>query len=163
MQEASSQVAEAVGTIGDSFDTVAAVISDSRQTAQRNNSATEAASAGGHRIALAEVHLQAPVRPSKCLAIGLNYAEHIDEVFSRSDCFTGVERREHDGEAPLEALARAFLERGAATASRYIDEAEKGKALVEKVRACGLVHVQLALDQRPETLRGADVLLELPG
>jgi benzoyl-CoA reductase subunit C len=39
------------------------------------------------------------------------------------------------GEEPIEALARAFLERGAATASRYIDEEEKGKALIEKVRA----------------------------
>ncbi len=42
-----------------------------------------------------------------------------------------------DGESPLEALGRAFLERGAATASRYIDEERKGQALVEKVRAAG--------------------------
>ena len=42
-----------------------------------------------------------------------------------------------DGESPLEALGRAFLERGAATASRYIDEEKKGEALVEKVRAAG--------------------------
>ena len=35
---------------------------------------------------------------------------------------------------PLEALARAFLERGTATASRYIDEQAKGGALVERVR-----------------------------
>jgi 2-keto-4-pentenoate hydratase/2-oxohepta-3-ene-1,7-dioic acid hydratase in catechol pathway len=44
------------------------------------DAAAEAASAGGHRIALAEVHLEAPVQPSKCLAIGLNYAEHIEET-----------------------------------------------------------------------------------
>ncbi len=39
-----------------------------------------------------------------------------------------------DGEDPLEALGRAFLERGVATSSRYIDEGTKGAALVEKVR-----------------------------
>ena len=38
------------------------------------------------------------------------------------------------GEGPLEALARAFLERGTATASRYIAEAEKGAALIQRVR-----------------------------
>ncbi|HSL22062.1 MAG TPA: benzoyl-CoA reductase subunit C [Vicinamibacterales bacterium] len=38
---------------------------------------------------------------------------------------------------PLEALARAYLERGVATASRYIGEAEKGAELVAAVRACG--------------------------
>ncbi len=40
-----------------------------------------------------------------------------------------------DDEDPVEALGRAFLERGTATASRYIDEAEKGAALIAKVRA----------------------------
>ncbi|HEX9735953.1 MAG TPA: benzoyl-CoA reductase subunit C [Thermoanaerobaculia bacterium] len=40
-------------------------------------------------------------------------------------------------EDPLAALARAFLERGAATASRYVDEGEKGAALIAKVRAAG--------------------------
>jgi benzoyl-CoA reductase subunit C len=38
---------------------------------------------------------------------------------------------------PLEALACAYLEQGAATASRYIDEEVKGRALIGKVRACG--------------------------
>ena len=42
--------------------------------------AAEAGDAGEHRIALSEVHLEAPVRPSKCLAIGFNYAEHIEET-----------------------------------------------------------------------------------
>jgi benzoyl-CoA reductase subunit C len=41
------------------------------------------------------------------------------------------------GEDPLEALAHAYLERGAATASRYIGLDEKGKALVDRVRRCG--------------------------
>jgi len=41
------------------------------------------------------------------------------------------------GEDPLAALARAFLERGAATASRYIADGEKGKTLVDTVRASG--------------------------
>ncbi len=44
------------------------------------DAAAEALDAGRHRIALAEVHLEAPVQPSKCLAIGLNYAEHIEET-----------------------------------------------------------------------------------
>jgi 2-keto-4-pentenoate hydratase/2-oxohepta-3-ene-1,7-dioic acid hydratase in catechol pathway len=42
--------------------------------------AAEAGDAGGHRLPLPEVRLQAPVRPGKCLAIGLNYSEHIDET-----------------------------------------------------------------------------------
>jgi benzoyl-CoA reductase subunit C len=41
-----------------------------------------------------------------------------------------------EGEDPLEALARAYLVRGAATASRYIGEEEKGAALVSRVREC---------------------------
>lgn len=40
------------------------------------------------------------------------------------------------GEDPLEALARAYLKRGAATASRYIGDEEKGAALVARVREC---------------------------
>jgi benzoyl-CoA reductase subunit C len=39
------------------------------------------------------------------------------------------------GEEPLVALARAFLERGAANATRYIDEEKKGAHLVRRVRA----------------------------
>ena len=42
--------------------------------------AAEAGDAGGHRIPLSEVRLEAPVQPGKCLAIGLNYSEHIDET-----------------------------------------------------------------------------------
>jgi 2-keto-4-pentenoate hydratase/2-oxohepta-3-ene-1,7-dioic acid hydratase in catechol pathway len=44
------------------------------------DAAAEAGEAGGHRLTLSEVRLEAPVRPSKCLAIGLNYAEHIEET-----------------------------------------------------------------------------------
>jgi benzoyl-CoA reductase subunit C len=39
-------------------------------------------------------------------------------------------------EDPLDALVRAFLDQGAATASRYIGEAEKGAALIARVREC---------------------------
>jgi benzoyl-CoA reductase subunit C len=39
------------------------------------------------------------------------------------------------GEAPLAALARAYLEHGVATASRYIDQGAKGEHLIEQVRA----------------------------
>jgi len=42
--------------------------------------ARAAVDAGGNRIALASVRLEAPVqRPAKFLAIGLNYADHIEE------------------------------------------------------------------------------------
>jgi 2-keto-4-pentenoate hydratase/2-oxohepta-3-ene-1,7-dioic acid hydratase in catechol pathway len=41
----------------------------------------EQAERGGGRLPLAEVHLEAPVpRPPKFLAIGLNYADHIEET-----------------------------------------------------------------------------------
>lgn len=41
----------------------------------------ELAAGGGERIALSEVHLEAPIRrPPKFLAIALNYAEHISET-----------------------------------------------------------------------------------
>ena len=35
---------------------------------------------------------------------------------------------------PLQALALAFVQHGQATASRYIDRDEKGRALIEQVR-----------------------------
>ena len=41
-----------------------------------------------------------------------NYAEHIDEVLSRADRFTCVERRIHDGEAPLDRPQTKFERRG---------------------------------------------------
>jgi benzoyl-CoA reductase subunit C len=41
------------------------------------------------------------------------------------------------GEDPLDALARAYLERGAATACRYVGSGRKGDALVERVRRHG--------------------------
>ncbi len=41
------------------------------------------------------------------------------------------------GEDPVTALARAFLERGVATASRYIADGEKGRTLVDTVRGSG--------------------------
>jgi benzoyl-CoA reductase subunit C len=39
-------------------------------------------------------------------------------------------------EDPVDSLARAYLEFGAATASRYIDEGVKGESLVRTVQAC---------------------------
>ncbi|HMR79192.1 MAG TPA: 2-hydroxyacyl-CoA dehydratase, partial [Polyangiaceae bacterium] len=38
---------------------------------------------------------------------------------------------------PVEALSKAFVTRGVPTASRYIGEEEKGRALVDQVRATG--------------------------
>jgi 2-keto-4-pentenoate hydratase/2-oxohepta-3-ene-1,7-dioic acid hydratase in catechol pathway len=42
--------------------------------------AAAAEATGRHLLALPEVRLEPPVRPSKCLAVGLNYAEHIAET-----------------------------------------------------------------------------------
>jgi benzoyl-CoA reductase subunit C len=39
-------------------------------------------------------------------------------------------------EDPVDALARAYIDRGRETASRYIGQAEKGAALVARVHAC---------------------------
>lgn len=41
-----------------------------------------------------------------------NYAEQIDEVFSRSDRFTCIERREHNGDRPLDRPQTKFERRG---------------------------------------------------
>ncbi len=45
--------------------------------------------------------------------------------------------RVREGEDPVDALARAYLEQGAATASRYIADGQKGAALVRRVRESG--------------------------
>jgi tRNA (guanine-N7-)-methyltransferase len=50
-----------------------------------------------------------------------NYAEHIDEVFSRSDRFTCIQRREHDGEAPLDRPQTKFERRGLGKGHRIVD------------------------------------------
>jgi tRNA (guanine-N7-)-methyltransferase len=41
-----------------------------------------------------------------------NYAEHIDEVISQSDRFACTERREHNGESPLDRPRTKFEQRG---------------------------------------------------
>jgi tRNA (guanine-N7-)-methyltransferase len=41
-----------------------------------------------------------------------DYREHIDDVFSRSECFTCTERREHQGERPLDRPQTKFERRG---------------------------------------------------
>ena len=50
-----------------------------------------------------------------------NYAEHIDEVLSRSDHFTLRERCEHDGEAPLDRPQTKFERRGLRKGHRICD------------------------------------------
>lgn len=50
-----------------------------------------------------------------------NYAEHIDEVLSRSERFTCVERREHRGEAPLDRPQTKFERRGLRKGHRICD------------------------------------------
>lgn len=57
-----------------------------------------------------------------CLATDwANYAQHIDEVFAASALFTCVERREHDGEAPLDRPATKFERRGLKRGHRIVD------------------------------------------
>jgi tRNA (guanine-N7-)-methyltransferase len=50
-----------------------------------------------------------------------NYAEHIDEIFSQSDQFTCVERREHDGVEPLDRPRTKFERRGLRKGHRICD------------------------------------------
>jgi len=50
-----------------------------------------------------------------------DYAEHIDEVFSRSDRFTLAERREHAGEAPPDRPVTKFERRGLRRGHRICD------------------------------------------
>lgn len=49
------------------------------------------------------------------------YAEHIDEVLSGSDLFTCTERREHDGEYPLDRPRTKFERRGLKRGHRIWD------------------------------------------
>ncbi len=49
------------------------------------------------------------------------YAEHIDEVLSRSDRFTLDERREHGGDAPLDRPRTKFERRGLRKGHRIFD------------------------------------------
>jgi tRNA (guanine-N7-)-methyltransferase len=50
-----------------------------------------------------------------------NYAEHIDEVLGRSDRFKCIERRVHDGEAPLDRPQTKFERRGLGKGHRIVD------------------------------------------
>ena len=49
------------------------------------------------------------------------YAEHIDEVFSHSDHFICIERREHDGELPFKRPQTKFERRGLKKGHRIWD------------------------------------------
>jgi tRNA (guanine-N7-)-methyltransferase len=50
-----------------------------------------------------------------------NYAEHIDEVFAGSLLFTCDERREHDGDRPLDRPSTKFEKRGLKKGHRITD------------------------------------------
>lgn len=50
-----------------------------------------------------------------------NYAEHIDEVLSRSDRFCCAARREHDGDRPLDRPQTKFERRGLRKGHRICD------------------------------------------
>ena len=50
-----------------------------------------------------------------------NYAEHIDEVLSRMDRLTCIERREHDGDEPLDRPQTKFERRGLRKGHRICD------------------------------------------
>ena len=51
----------------------------------------------------------------------VNYAEHIDETFSGSSLFSRVERREHDGDRPLDRPRTKFEQRGLKQGHRIVD------------------------------------------
>ena len=50
-----------------------------------------------------------------------NYARHIDEIFSHSDRFTCTQRREHDGDQPLDRPRTKFEQRGLQKGHRICD------------------------------------------
>lgn len=50
-----------------------------------------------------------------------NYAEHIDELFEDNKLFTLEERREHDGDAPLDRPVTKFERRGLRKGHRITD------------------------------------------
>lgn len=50
-----------------------------------------------------------------------NYAEHIDEVFAQSELFSSAERREHDGDRPLDRPGTKFEKRGLKKGHRIVD------------------------------------------
>jgi tRNA (guanine-N7-)-methyltransferase len=50
-----------------------------------------------------------------------NYAEHIDAVFSQSDRFDCLERREHDGDQPFDRPRTKFERRGLKKGHRIFD------------------------------------------
>lgn len=50
-----------------------------------------------------------------------DYAEHIDDVFSRSNRFTCTERREHDGDRPLDRPQTKFERRGLKKGHSIVD------------------------------------------
>jgi tRNA (guanine-N7-)-methyltransferase len=50
-----------------------------------------------------------------------NYAEHIDAVFSQSDRFVCLERREHDGDQPFDRPRTKFERRGLKKGHRIFD------------------------------------------
>jgi tRNA (guanine-N7-)-methyltransferase len=50
-----------------------------------------------------------------------NYAEHIDEVFAAVDVFHCDERREHDGDRPLDRPCTKFEKRGLRHGHRIVD------------------------------------------
>ncbi len=57
----------------------------------------------------------------------------VDDDFQLGMRFLDREIEIADGEAPLDALARAYLDHGVATASRYIANGEKGAELIARV------------------------------
>lgn len=50
-----------------------------------------------------------------------NYAEHIDDVFASVDLFDCDERREHDGDRPLDRPVTKFEKRGLKQGHRIVD------------------------------------------
>jgi len=84
---AGAVLGEEVADLGGVLGGTAATVTDILEAGPAGMEAAEAAVASAPRAALSAVSLQAPVRPRKFFAIGLNYADHVAE--------TGQEMPEH--------------------------------------------------------------------
>ncbi len=69
-------------------------------------------------------NLHAALRPGGTLHVATdwaNYAEHIDEVVGASGLFALIERREHEGDRPLDRPQTKFERRGLKRGHRIVD------------------------------------------
>jgi 2-keto-4-pentenoate hydratase/2-oxohepta-3-ene-1,7-dioic acid hydratase in catechol pathway len=105
-----------------------------------------AVSNGGPRRALADVHLTAPVRPGKFLAIGLNYADHVAETGADTPEFPTVfAKMPSCVVGPFDAVERP-------RASDQVDyEGELGLVIGRRCR-------DISRDEAPDVIAGYTVI-----